>query len=149
MKKLSRTPVIENKYNLDMDKIKKLKLVDRTKLCEPLFWRNNVVSAWCISGDTDLRHYNKEYLSEWKDLNLSRFKYDDTSFWIGIYDNDADAYAGKIRFSFEAYGGMCSYTFNKFYNPRTISNDYDLLIQELFLKKINYLIDNNILAIVE
>lgn len=47
-----RKPKIENKYNLSFSDVKKLKVGDRSKVCEPLFWRNDVVNAWCISETT-------------------------------------------------------------------------------------------------
>lgn len=40
-----RKPKVENKYNLTMKKIKKLKVGDEFKIKEPLFWRNNVINA--------------------------------------------------------------------------------------------------------
>ena len=42
---------------------------------------------------------------------------------------------------------MFDYKFKKFYNFSKIENELDLQIQELFLKKINYLIDNKILEV--
>lgn len=80
-----RKPKVKNKYNLTMKKINNLKIGDESKICEPLFWRNNVVSAWCISKDigTDA---DKRYGT-------------DNSFWIGIYD---EPYYGK-RFHVKCY----------------------------------------------
>lgn len=34
-----RKPTVKNKYNLTMAKIRKLKIVDRSKVGKPLFWR--------------------------------------------------------------------------------------------------------------
>jgi len=45
-----RKPTVKNKYNLTMAKIRKLKIVDRSKVGKPLFWRNDVIGAWCIVG---------------------------------------------------------------------------------------------------
>ena len=132
MNKLHRQPKVKNKYKLNIAKIKKLKMGNRELIGEPLFWRNNVISAWCISGSSgsDADH---------------RYGTDD-GYWIGIYDDDAKAYAGKFRFDFSSYGGMCGYVFNSFYQPKDIDNENDLKIQEMFLDKINYLIDNGILV---
>ncbi|MDM0660060.1 hypothetical protein QTH47_13120 [Clostridium perfringens] len=47
-----RKPRIKNKYNLTMKDIRNLQINDRTQLKEPLFWRNHVVKAWCISKTT-------------------------------------------------------------------------------------------------
>ena len=45
-----RIPKVKNKYNLTMSKIRRLKIADRSKVCEPIFWRNDVIGAWCICG---------------------------------------------------------------------------------------------------
>ncbi len=135
MKSLHRKPMVENKYNLTISKIKKLQIGNRSLLSEPLFWRNNVISAWCISGSSGTSADHRYGT--------------DNGYWIGIYDEDAKAYAGKFRINFSSYGGMCGYTFNSFYRPADIENENDLRIQELFLEKINYLIDLGILVMKE
>lgn len=124
-----RKPKVENKYNLDMKKIRKLKVGKRDLIGSPLFWRNNVISAWCIS----------------ELIGNSKFC-DENEYWIGVYDIDAPTYAGKVRFSFSTYGGMCGYNFNTFFRPQDMDNEKDLAIQEAFLKKINDLIDMGILV---
>ena len=133
MVKLHRKPTVPNKYKLNIAKIKKLKIGNRELICEPLFWRNNVINAWCISGSAGTKDDH-------------RFG-TDNGYWIGIYDNDAKAYAGKFRIDFSSYGGMCGYEFTSFYQPKDIENENDLKIQELFLEKINYLIDNGVLIL--
>lgn len=132
MQKLHRKPEVSNKYELTIKDIKKLKVGNRSLLCEPLFWRNNAINAWCISGSSGTRA-DHEFGT-------------DNGYWIGIYDEDAKAYAGKFRISFSTYGGMCSYEFNKFFQPKDIDNENDLRIQELFLDKINHLIDIGVLV---
>ena len=127
-----RQPTVENKYNLTMAKIRKLKIVDRSQIGKPLFWRNDVIGAWCIVG------------SAGSDMDI-RFG-TDNEFWIGIYDDKAKAYAGKFRVHLMSYGGMCGYKFNQFFREKDIENDNDLLIQEKFLSKINELIDLGILS---
>lgn len=112
-----------------MEKIRKLKIGNRDLIGSPLFWRNDVVSAWCIS----------------KAIGNSKFC-DENEYWIEVYDIDAPAYAGKVRFSFSTYGGMCGYNFNNFFRPQDIDNEKDLAIQEAFLEKINELIDKGILV---
>lgn len=128
-----RKPRVKNKYNLTISKIKKLKIKDRSQVCEPLFCRNNVISAWCIHG-----HAGTD-----ADVNFCT----DNEFFIGVYDEDAPAYAGKFRVSFDCYGGMCSYKFEKFFQPQDIGYLNDLLIQERFLEKINELLDKGILEV--
>ena len=117
-----RKPTVKNKYNLTIAKARKLHIKDRSKVKSPIFWRNDVISAWCI---------------------LKKFQ--DNEFWLGIYDEDAKAYAGKMRFDFTTYDGMCGYKFNKFFDHKEIENEQDLRIQELALETFNQLIDEGIL----
>lgn len=126
-----RSPIVENKYNLTLPIIKKLKVVDRSQLKSPLFWRNDVIKAWCITGvagSTADQRYGT-----------------DNGFWIGIYDEDAPSYAGKFRVYLTSYGGMCGYTFHHFFCPDDIGCENDILIQERFLEKINLLLDIGVL----
>ena len=117
-----RKPQVDNKYNLTMAKIRRLKIADRSKVCEPLFWRNDVIGAWCICGSSG--------------DDMDRRFATNNEFWIGIYDLNAKAYAGKFRVHLSSCGGMCGYTFNKFYQQKDIDNEQDLEIQEKFLAKI-------------
>lgn len=146
MKHLHRMPTVENKYSLDLKMIKKLKIIDRNNLKDFGFWKNNVISGWCYS----------EELGDGPSCP-------DNSFWLCIYDENIDISriygrkkdmkkalkkANTVDFYFGIYECHCEYVFNSFYKPKDIENEYDLLIQELFLKKINELIDANILEIV-
>ena len=128
-----RKPKVKNKYNLTPAKIKKLKY-NRELIGEPTFWRNNVISAWCISRNTIKNSKDDEFGT-----------YDE--FWLGIYDDDAKAYAGKLRIDFTSYGGMCGYNFKKFYDFSEIENEMDLEIQEKCLEVINTLIDKQVLYV--
>ena len=125
-----RKPTVKNKYNLNMKDIKSLKIKDRTKISKPLFWRNNIVKAWCISGNTIKNRKDEEYGT-----------YND--FWIGIFDND------KIKVDCSAYGGMANYNFTEFFNYNEIEYEMDLEIQEKLLETVNSLIDDGILEISE
>lgn len=129
-----REPLVKNKYNLKPKDIQHATVIDVDRLHKSPFWRNNVIKAWCISGDTCKNHKDREYGT-----------YD--SYWIGFYDDDADSYAGKIRMHCSAYGGMCDYKFKKFYNPLEIDNEIDLEIQEKLLARINWMIDEGIISI--
>ena len=129
-----RKPTVKNKYNLTMKDCRHLAVKDRSKICEPLFWRNDVINAWCISGSTAKNSKDDEYGCY-------------NEFWLGIYDEDAKAYAGKVKVQFSAYGGMCHYNFNKFYDYSKIENEVDLEVQEMFLEKINVLLDEGILEV--
>src|SRR5690606_24824615 len=123
-----RKPKVKNKYKLKFSDISKLKVNDRSKISEPLFWRNNTINAWCITENT---------IKHWKDREYGTYN----DYWIGIYDEDAKAYKGKIRASCSSYGGMCDYKFRKFFDPLEIENEMDLEIQEKLLRKVNELID--------
>ena len=127
-------PRVENQYNLTMKDCKNLIIKDRSKICEPIFWRNNVIGAWCISGNTARNYMDEEYCTF-------------NEFWIGVYDEDAKAYANKVRIYFTSYGGMCSYNFNNFYDYEEIENYHDFKVQELFLEKINLLLNEGILGL--
>lgn len=126
-----RKPKVPNKYNLTPAMIPKLKY-DRSKVGEPMFWRNDVIDAWCITRDTA------------KDGNDYIF-YTYDIFWLGIYDDKAKSYAGKLRYFFDSYGGMCSYKFTKFYDYSEIEYEMDLEIQEKALEVLNQLIDDGVL----
>lgn len=124
-----RKPKVRNKFKLTIEKIKKLKITDRSQVHDPLFWRNDVIHAWCISESVG-----------------NEAMCDENEYWIGIYDENAPAYAGRFRISFSTYGGMCGYKFNEFFDEKDIDNEKDLLIQEKFLAQINKLIDLGILS---
>ena len=130
-----REPKVKNIYGLTIPMIRELK-VDRSKITEAPFWRNNVISAWCLSGSTAKCAADEEFCTT-------------DEYWLGVYDEDAKAYAGKIRVTFSAYGGMCGYNFKEFYNPKDIENELDLRIQEMFLSVMNDLIERGIFMIAE
>ena len=122
---LIQNPRVPNKYNLTIKDIAKLKIGDKSKIGPPIFWRNNIVNAWCISFDSEC--ITKNSLSP-------------SSYWLGIYDDFT------FEFYFLAYGDMCSYNFKEFYKPEDIESLDDLLVQEKFLDRINYFIDEGILV---
>lgn len=128
-----RKPKVKNKYNLTPKKIDAL-LVNRDLVKEPVFWRNNVIDAWCISANT-IKNSRDEEFSTYNE------------FWLGVYDENAKSYAGKVRHHFSAYGGMCSYNFKEFFNYQEIENEMDLEIQEKAIKKLNQLIDEGVLIL--
>lgn len=117
-----------NKYNLTPKDIRYL-IPDREKITKKPFWRNNIVSAWCLSGNTIHNSYEDDFMVY-------------NEYWLGVYDTDSKAYAGKVRFEFLSFGGMCRYNITTFLNPDEIENNHDLEIQVKFLNQINELIDN-------
>lgn len=129
-----RKPKVENKYNLKPKDIQHAKILDYDRLHKPPFWRNNVVQAWCLSDNTCRNAKDREYGCY-------------NSYWIGFYDEDAKAYAGKIRLDCSTYGDMWSYNFKTFFNSKEIENELDLEIQEKLLSRINWLIDEKIIEI--
>lgn len=126
-----RKPRVKNKYNLKPKDIQKAVILDHDRLHKPPFWRNNVVQAWCLSGGS-----GKGFYGDWMD-----------SYWIGFYDKEAKAYAGKIKLSCSAMEDMCNYNFKKFYDYAEIENEVDLELQEKLLERINWLIDEKIITI--
>ncbi|MBD5589235.1 hypothetical protein [Clostridium botulinum] len=128
-----RKPKVKNKYNLKFSDIKKLKINNRSKICEPLFWRNNMIEAWCISENTMKNNL---------DIVFGTYNV----YWLGIHDEDSKK-KQKIEICCTAYGGMVNYNFEEFFNYREIENEDDLEIQEKLLKKINQLIDKKILVL--
>ena len=144
MRKLHREPIVENKYELDAKKIYSLKVGKLDSLEKYGFWRNEVLGAWCCIvklGDTDRFH--------------------DNTFWIGIYDKEVNRLnfeykeskfhkkKTRINFKFYVYGECIEQYITKFYRPKDIKNELDLVIQEKFLETMNKLIDNKILYITE
>ena len=123
---LGHKPKVPNKYGLIGSDLNHMILLDRNKVGKPMFWRNDVINAWCISA------------SSGNDLAGDEF-------WLGIYD---EPYHQKlVRAYFTSYGGMCGYEFSKFYEPSEIENLDDLHIQEKALKVLNELIDKGIIEI--
>lgn len=129
-----RKPRVENKYNLKPKDIQKATVLDYERLHQEPFWRNDVVQAWCLSETTAKNS---------KDIEFCCYN----EYWIGFYDEDAKAYAGKIRLDCTSYGGMCGYNFKSFFNPKEIDCEIDLEIQEKLLNRINWLIDEKIIEI--
>ena len=129
-----RKPKVENKYNLKPKDIQKAVILDYDRLHQPPFWRNNAIGAWCLSETT---------IKNVKDDEFGCYN----EFWIGFYDQDAKSYAGKIILNCSAYGGMCNYKFNTFFNPKDIDCEIDLEIQEKLLSRMKRLIDEGIIEI--
>lgn len=125
-----RKPKVQNKYNLKPKDIQKATILDYDRLHKAPFWRNNVVQAWCLSGGSG--------------KGFSGFI---NSYWIGFYDNNAKAYAGKIRLSCSSNEDMCNYNFKKFFDYSEIECLADLELQEKLLEQINWLIDEKIIQI--
>lgn len=126
-----RKPRVENKYNLKPHDICIAKVLNRERLREKPFWRNNVIDAYCLSGGSGEGFFGGF----------------ENEYWIGFYDEDAKAYAGKIKMHCTSYEGMCGYNFKTFFNPKEMENKYDLEIQEMLLETINWLIDEKIIEI--
>lgn len=121
---------VKNMYNIKPKNIEKMIVLDKDRLHKEPFWRNDVISAWCLSGGV-----GKGYCGDWID-----------SYWIGFYDEDAKSYAGKIRLQCNAYEDMCSYNFKNFFDYKEIQSEIDLELQEELLAKINWMLDEGILG---
>ena len=125
-----RKPNEKNKYKLKPSDIRKMIILKKDRLRKYPFWRNDVIHAWCLSDSA-----GKGYSDAMNE------------YWIGFYDEDADAYAGKVRFFCTCMEGMCNYKFNTFFNTSDIDTLADLEIQEKLLSRINWLIDEGIVKI--
>lgn len=44
-------PRVKNKYNIKPKDIEKMIVLDKDRLRKKPFWRNNVISAWCLSDE--------------------------------------------------------------------------------------------------
>lgn len=129
-----RKPNVKNKYNIKPRDIEKAIILKPERLKEEPFWRNNVVNAWCLLGNTAKTSADHEFGT-----------YND--YWIGFYDNDAPKNAGNIILRTSSYGGMCTYAFDSFFDYSEIENEIDLEIQEKLLSMINWLLDEKIIDI--
>lgn len=119
-----------NKYNLTPKSIKKLKILDWARL-KMATWRNDAMSSgswWCHLEGSNLK---------------GRYE-DEDEFWIGF--NEVN---NKIDYSFTAYGGMCHYRFDEFYNIYDIENKYDMNVQANAIRWLNKMIDEKILGLGE
>ena len=112
-----------NKYGLTPRTIRNL-IPNKDKIQEKPFWRNNVMSVWCLTDNTI--HHSEDVIYG---------VYDE--YWLGVYDED-----GKVEFHLYSYGGMCKYHPSEFLKSDEIENKDDLEIQVKFLKCINQLIDD-------
>lgn len=120
-----------NKYHLTVSDIRKLKVAKLEALQKAPFWRNNVVHAYCLSGEVGDDRYC-----------------DGTDYWIGFYDKDAPYYAGKVRINFDTFGGVCSYNFKRFFgSTKSIDCRDDLAIQIECIRTVNMLIDKGVLEL--
>lgn len=113
-------PRVENKYNLDFNKLKELKLNNREKIKEPLFWRNENSKLWCYSKP------------------IADFE---TEFWIRIKDND------DVVIHCATEKNLYEYKFTTFFNLSQINSVYELMLQEELLATINAFIDEGILKL--
>lgn len=121
-----------NIHKLTLKNIKKL-LVNRDLVNKDSgFWRNNVVKAWCISGQCGVDSYPI---------------CDATEYWLGVYDKPKKDGSVKIEVHFDCFSGMCSYTFDNFFDPAEIETEDDYKIQTMFIKRMNDLIDKGVFIV--
>lgn len=118
-----------NKYHLTRDMLKQIKVLEPSKITEPLFRFNSVIDKWMITKNTAKNA-----------LDWSCLTYDE--FMIMVDPLTWTAYV-----EFHAWGGMASYNFQDFFNPDEIEFQIDLEIQEQFIETINDLLDCKIIKI--
>jgi hypothetical protein len=128
-----RQPNIENKYNLTPFSVTKLK-INRAKVNGTYFFRCNKTGTWSLSGSTAKTSADFIYGTY-------------SSFLLDIYDEDLLDFPGKIHLSFKSSGDKYHYDFDTFYDYMRIKTEQDLEIQENFLEKINFLIDEGVFVL--
>lgn len=129
-----RRPNVENRYQLKPGDITKAVILKPERIRQKPFWRNDAVQAWCLTGTTAKTKADWEYGTY-------------SEYWIGFFDEDAKTYAGQIRMDLSSYGGMCSYRIEQFFNPEDMETEDDVNVQEIVLSRINWLLDERIIAI--
>lgn len=129
-----RRPSIENRYHLKPEDITRAVVLKPERLRQKPFWRNDTVQAWCLAGTTAKTKADWEYGTY-------------SEYWIGFFDADAKAYAGQIRMDLSSYGGMCGYQIEQFFNQEDMETEDDVNVQEIVLSRINWLLDEEIIAI--
>ena len=122
---------LKNKYNLKPKDIQHATILNREALHDKPFWRNDVVKAWCLSGGSGKGLYGGY----------------ECEYWIGFYDEDAPAHAGKIEMYCSSCEGMFTYKFKEFFDPNEIDNVFALELQKELLKTINWMLDAKIISI--
>lgn len=117
---------VENKYNLKPKDIERAEVLDRERLKEKPFWRNDALKAWC--------------LSEWVVNEDDRKFGSGNEYDIAFYDS------GEIEL-FCSCMSVISYNFKTFFNPNEIDHENDLILQEKLLDRLNWLIDEKIVRL--
>lgn len=115
-----------NPHGLKVKDIEKAKVLKPKALTKKPFERNENIKAYCLSGSVGKGSYGND---------------SDSDFFIAFYDN------GNIKIKISCMEGMCSYNIEDFFNEKDIENGYDLEIQILLLKRLNWLIKHNIVEI--
>ena len=118
-----------NKYNIKPTDIPNLKILDWEGI-KRYTWPNEAMKNsgdwWChLEGCQLDGKYN-----------------DESEFWIGFNKKD-----DTIKYNFTAYGGMCKYLFEEFYDHASIDTKYDLQVQVNAIRFITMLLDKNILGL--
>lgn len=121
-----RKPRVENKYNLKPKDIERAEVLDRERLKEKPFRRNEVVKAWC--------------LSEWVGDEEDRKFFTGNVYRILFYDS------GEIKLHCTCME-ILSYNFKTFFNAKEIDHENDLVLQENLLNRLNWLIDEKIVRL--
>lgn len=88
-----------------------------------------------------------------KDFQVIANRLDNGEDIIGWVVVEQPWYSPKNRWKYYVFyneygsGGMCGYDFNQFFNEKDIDCENDMRVQEMFLEKINMLIDCGIIAL--
>ena len=128
------------------------------ELCSSYWWwsrnaKQDVVWIGGFSREYDRSHFKavEEVSEDSEDYQRRSIMYsidfDIDNYWIGFYDKNAKAYAGRIRLVCTSNEDMSSYNFKEFFNYNEIEYEFDLQLQEKLLSRINWLIDEGIIEI--
>lgn len=120
-----------NKYNLTIDSIKQLKVLD---------WEALKKCTYANEAMTDGTWFCKLILCGGP--GVRQCDNDEDDFWIGFREED-----NKVDCHFTSFGGMCGYIFDKFYDLNEIENKFDFYVQINTIKWLNEMIDKGVLAI--
>ena len=126
---LDKIKSVPNKYNLTPLGIKKLKIADWDRLKKET-WLNSAMTNgkwWCHLEGCEVQ--GPPYR-------------DDDEFWIGFNENN-----DTIDCYISCYEGMCSYTFENFYDVMEIYNQYDMNVQVNAMRWLNKMLDEGILKV--
>lgn len=127
-------PRTENKYNIKPKDLENMIVLDKDRISQNPFTRNDSTQSWDLSGGVG-------YASAYCEYGDDFFKDWCITYRISFFDN------GKIELACTShYDETPNYTFETFFNNEEIEDMLEFEIQDLVLEKSNWLIDENIIG---